>query len=114
MAKVFAIHYFDLKPGANAAAFEAYVAATPFPSLPGWKTHIVKGERGERKGKYGVIHEFDSVETRNHYFPAEGGEPSPEFLQLMSSPEMQAASQQWDSFAPSLGNTVYTDYVVIG
>lgn len=114
MAKVFAIHYFDLKPGANASAFEKFIAADPFPTLSGWNTHIVKGERGERAGKYALIHEFDSVEIRNRYFPAEGGEPNPEVQQLFNSPEMQAAGEQWDAFATSMMQTVYTDYVVVG
>jgi len=34
---------------------------------------ILKGDRGDRKGGYLLIWEFESVAARNEFFPKEGG-----------------------------------------
>jgi len=114
MSKVFAIHHFELKPGASAAALEQLLAANPFPTLPGWKSSYARGERGDRAGKYVLIHEFDSVDIRDRYFPAEGGEVHPDVQRLFEDPKMQAIGDQWDALATPLMGAVYTDYVVVG
>jgi hypothetical protein len=114
MPKVFAIHYFELKPGASAEALDRLLAANPFPTLPGWKSYFARGDRGERASKYVLIHEFDSVEIRDRYFPTEGGAPNPEVERLFNDPTVQAVGQEWDKLATSLMKTVYTDYVVVG
>src|SRR5688572_27763550 len=93
MAKVFSIHEFELKPGASADALDQLIASNQSPTLPGWKTYFVKGERGERVNQYAMIHEFDSAEIRDQYFPSAGGEPSAEVQQLFGSPEMMTLGE---------------------
>lgn len=116
MSKVFAIHTIELKPGVKPETFEKFVAeeVSHMPSLKGWTTHIAKGDRGERRGKYIVIHVFDSPETRDMYFPLEGGQGTEEVQQLFDTQEMQAVGEQWEQYATSLAKTVYTDYIVLG
>ena len=54
MSKVFGMHMIALKPGAKAADFEKFVTKEiyPRPSLAGLKTYLLKGDRGDREGKY--------------------------------------------------------------
>lgn len=113
MTKVFALHYFDLKPEVNAEALEQFLMSNPFPTLPGWRSYYVKGERGERAGRYAILHEFDSAEVRDRYFPKEDGEPHPEFRRLLDSPQMRTLREQWSKLATSMMQAVYTDYAVI-
>ncbi len=114
MSKVFALHYFDLKPDVSAEALEQFLETNPFPTLPGWKSYYVKGERGERAGRYAILHEFDSAEIRDRYFPKEDGIPNPEFQSLLNDPKMQLLRGKWSKLATSIMHAIYTDYMVIG
>jgi hypothetical protein len=46
----------------------------PTVELQGWKTHLLRGDRGERAGKYLVLLEIESLEARDRYFPRPGEE----------------------------------------
>jgi hypothetical protein len=74
MAKVFSIHYLELKDYADAAEFEQ-VVIDEFEKLPhweGWQGWITKGERGDGVGKYAMIWEIESLESRNKATPSLG------------------------------------------
>ena len=114
MSKVFALHYFELKPDVTTEALEQFLASNPFPTLPGWKSYYVRGERGERAGKYAILHEFDSAEIRDRYFPNADGVPNAEFQSLLSDPKMQSLRGEWSKLATSMMQAIYTDYAVIG
>lgn len=114
MSKVFALHYFEIKPDVSPEALERFLETNPFPTLPGWRSYYLKAERGERSGKYALLHEFDSIEIRDRYFPKEDGTPHPEFQELLNSPKMQSLRGKWSQFATSVMYAVYTDYMVIG
>src|SRR4051794_16213157 len=55
--RMIGIHQLELKPGITAEQFEQFLARefqhqrTP----SGWKTSILKGDRGERTGRYAVM-----------------------------------------------------------
>ncbi len=71
MPKLYSVHPVELRPGVKAEDFENYVkegwpSYTPY---PGWKAHILKGDRGDRDGKYTVLLEIESIEARNRIFP---------------------------------------------
>jgi len=54
MPKVFGLHEIELQPGVEPEEYERVFAeeiASSF-TLPGWKIHLLKGERGTRDGKY--------------------------------------------------------------
>ncbi len=67
MAKIFSVIPIELQDGVTGEAFEAFWQNeyAPQGDLLGWTSHLVKADRGERAGKYAVIWELPSVESRN-------------------------------------------------
>ena len=59
MPKVFALHEIELQPGLEPEEYERFFAEkmAPMLELPGWKTRLLKGDRGARTGKYLVLFE---------------------------------------------------------
>ena len=56
--------------------------------LSGMTMRLLKGDRGDREGKYLVMFEFDSVERRNQLFPEAGPaarQGSAEFMEWMGA-----------------------------
>lgn len=111
MSKVFGMHMIALKPGVKAEDFEKFVTEEVYPlfSLEGTESYLLKGDRGDREGKYLVMYEFESVEVRDRFFPSPG-EMSKEAQQLFES--WAATSEKWDSFATPM-DAISTDYVVV-
>ncbi len=112
MAKVYGIHEIELHPGADPAAFEQLFAAGAEldAAYEGWTPYLLKGERGERKGKYMMLVEIESLAARDRYIPDSG--PTAEGLDV----EQRAADYwaRWQQLATVPGtDTVFTDYVVI-
>jgi len=114
MSKVFGMHMIALRPGVKAEDFEKFVIEEAYP-LP-WpsEVYLLKGDRGDREGKYLVMWEFESVEARDRYYPAPG-QPSEEYQQFMEShaAELQTVFEKWETFATPV-DTICTDYVVVG
>ncbi len=112
MSKVFGMHMIALRPGVKAGDFEKFVTKEiyPLPSLAGMKTYLLKGDRGDREGKYLIMYEFESVEVRDRYFPSPG-EASKEVQQVLGS--YAAVMEKWATFATPL-DEITTDYVVVG
>ncbi len=114
MAKVFGIHQIELKPDANVAEFERFVRDeySALPRFHSWQVSIAKGERGENVGKYVLIFEVESLETRNRDSP-DDGTYSPEFQKWLgtNSPTFDKVSSY---LTAPLGGGVFTDYVAIG
>jgi hypothetical protein len=115
MSTVFSIHNLEPRPGVSFADYEKVLLESLQFSQPlaGWKMHLVKGDRGDRKGRYAVIYEFDSVEVRNRYFPAEGGEVSQEVQQMMASLPTELA-ERFNALVAVMPGVIYTDYVEQG
>lgn len=113
MSKIISIHTLEPASGANMADFEAFMQeladGAPFQAA-GWRSYVVKGDRGARKGKFVVVHEFASVEARNRYFPVEGGDPPAETMQLMSTFGTEDMDKRWNALVSE--NDVYTDYIL--
>ena len=71
---------------------------------------LLKGDRGDREGKYLVMFEVESVERRDELFPEAGPaarQMSGELMQWMSGAGPSLA--RWSEFA-TLFDTIYTDY----
>jgi hypothetical protein len=64
MSKVYGIHEIVLHPGVDEASFEQFCKES-FYEAEGWKYTLLKGDRGQRAGKYAVLIEVESVETRD-------------------------------------------------
>ena len=108
MAKVFSIHSLDLRPGVQEAEFERFVREKllSLVDFPGEKLSVLKGDRGERAGKYAILVEIDSVETRDRYYPGDG---------LSAEAQALVAQQEnWQKIADEFGTYItdsITDYV---
>lgn len=110
---VFSIREFELRSGVKPEDFENYVQQELTHALSQAKTgahfRILKGDRGDRKGGYILIWEFESVAARNEFFPKEGGGAS------------AACQQQWKRIKLALEKFSiyvkekhsYTDYVTV-
>ena len=111
MAKVFGLHRVRLRRGINAEEFEKFVTEEVFP-LPwsGLSVHLLKGDRGDREGKYLWVYEFESIEAREEVFPE--GQLSEEFQQFFES--HAAVWEKCNTFAHPLPDPFNTDYVVVG
>ena len=116
MPKVFGLHEIELQPGVQPEEYERFSAEkiAPSPELAGWKTHLLKGERGTRAGKYLVLLEIESLEARDRYFPRPG-EESEEFTRFFEQhPEAAAALEKWQELGPFGSETdISTDYVAV-
>jgi hypothetical protein len=113
MAKVFGIHMIGLRPNVTAEDFERFVVEEIPPTglFPGVQQHLLKGDRGDREGKYLLLFEFESVEARDRLFPAPD-QVSEEAQRHIDS--MQTLWERWATFAPLPGApTIYTDYVAV-
>ncbi len=112
MTKVFGLHTIAVKPGVKAEDFEKFITEE-VAALPPWEgvdMYLLKGDRGDREGKYLWVVEFASVEVRQRYFPAPG-EASPEAQQILAS--WAKAAEKWETLATPM-SVIYTDYVVVG
>src|SRR4029453_6827012 len=116
MPTVYGLHEIELQPGVEPDEYERFFAEelALSPELPGWKVHLLKGERGARAGKFLVLLEIESLEARDRYFPSPG-EESEEFTRFFQEhPEAAAAWEKWEKLSPLGSKThVSTDYVAV-
>lgn len=111
MARVLGIHEVGLVAGTDPAEFEKAAAEMlAQPELEGWRTRVLRGQRGPRTDQYLVVFEIDSVEARDRYFPHEGSESSDETDRFeQEHPEASAAWQRF--FGMTVHEGTATDYV---
>lgn len=112
MAKVFGMHMIALRPGVKAEDFEKFVIEEiyPVPNFEGFNNYLLKGDRGDREGKYLWVIEIESVEARDKIFPAPG-ELSEEAQQFFVA--QGAVFEKWATLATPM-DMISTDYVVVG
>ena len=112
MAKVFGMHMIELHPGVKAEDFEKFIVDEVYPAttFDGWNYYLLKGDRGERAGKYLMMVEIDSIEARDRIYPSpnEASEEAMKFHQAQA-----AALEKWATLATPM-NADSTDYVVVG
>lgn len=114
MSKVLSIHTYEPRPGANLEDYEQLMLDTArylqnF-AAEGWRSYMFKGDRGANKGKYSLIHEFDSLEARNRYWPVEDGGPTEETQRVFFD---DYGSEMVDRWYALVGDSIYTDFVVM-
>ena len=113
MAKVLGMHAVALKPGVNEQEFEEFFRTEILPlyrKVPGQIAHLLKGDRGERAGKYLLLIELESTERRDQIYPAEGA-IAEDVLQLVGNIEPLMATLS--TFATDFPDPRYTDYVMV-
>lgn len=118
---VVAIRELTLKEGVDSEEFERFATEEFTPTfdeqVPGVRAFILKGERGDKKGGYSFALIFDSVNTRDYYYPFEhGGEASvPANAMELWRPAHEAIFEQLVQYVTGIGEEKnYTDYVVLG
>jgi hypothetical protein len=111
MAKAFSITPIELRSGVRGEDFERFWLQeyAPLGVKLGWASHLLKADRGERAGKYAVVWECPSVESRDRYVPAPG-QHSQELLQTLG-PIFGELNRKLDTLV--LGFP-FTDYVELG
>ena len=75
-AQVIAVHQLELKPEVKEKDFEHLIIDKLLPlydKIDGQKAFLMKGDRGNRTGKYAIFLTFESVEVRDRIYPAKGG-----------------------------------------
>lgn len=117
MAKIFGMHMIGLRPGVKGEDFEKFFRekVAPLPGYPGTRWHLLKGERGDRVGKYLVMVEIESVEARNRFAPTpdESSDEGQRFMETQKEAIMPVLAE-WEKLASMIGApTIYTDYVVV-
>lgn len=79
MGEVLVFNVPDLKPDADTKAFEQYVLTQVAPawkkSAPGMELHLVRADRGSRKGQYMLAWTTDTRDRRKGYASTSGGSP---------------------------------------
>ncbi|GAA3690561.1 hypothetical protein GCM10022204_01890 [Microlunatus aurantiacus] len=113
MARVLGVHEIELKPGVDPDRFEKAASEVVTSAQPeGWRTLVLKGERGPRSGNYLIIFEIDGPEARDRLYPAEGQASAEESDRFdREHPETAAA---WERLSELIVHfEVATDYMVL-
>lgn len=114
MAKVSEMHTFELKPLVDEKTFEEFVLKELCPiyrRVPGQAAQLLKGDRGERAGKYLILVEVESVERRDQIYPPGAEDGYPEEIQAL----LGNVEAVWDRFFTFVEpDTSYTSYVMLG
>ena len=112
-APVLSMREFELKPGVDPADFEKFLhndLAAAVRGLQGLKIEVLRGDRGERKNRYILVWQFESVALRDRFFPTEGGWGiSPAFDGVWK--QLKPVMEKFNRYARIDGG--YTDYVTI-
>lgn len=110
---VISVREFELRSGVKPEEFENYARQELTRALSQAKTgtrfRILKGDRGDRKGGYLLIWEFESVAARNEFFPKEGGGASPACQQAWK--RIKLAMEKFSIYVKEKRS--YTDYVIV-
>jgi hypothetical protein len=112
MSKLVCIHDIEVKPGINEAYFKHFFVndIAPTWALFDWRLTLLKGDRGQRTGKYAILIEIKSLEDRDRWTPEEEQRWEDDHKDLMA-----AITKKWAEFSTtdlSGKNEEYTDYIV--
>ena len=115
MSKVYGMHMLTPLPGVTAEEFEKFFTEEFYhlPKVEGWEFYLLKGDRGDREGKYLLLSEIRSVETRERYVTA--SRLTAEGVKYNEIAAVKAAWEKWATIASPMGPIgIFTDYVVVG
>lgn len=113
MSRVLGMHALELKPGVDEHVFEDFICGEILPvyaRVPGQAVHLLKGDRGERAGKYLMVIEIASVERRDQIYPTEG-QFAVDVEELIGN--VDALWEKFYGFVEEPPDPAYTDYVVM-
>jgi hypothetical protein len=107
------MHAVELKPGVDEREFEDFICNQLIPVyrvVPGQTIHLLKGDRGERNGKYMVLIELESPARRDQIYPAEGGFAE-DVQQLVGN--VDPIFEKLATFVENFPDETVTDYVMV-
>lgn len=114
LGEIIAIRYFEI-PEDKKAKFEAFVEEEFHPAyqknIEGYYNYVLKGERGDKIGKYVLFTVFDTADRRNEYYPVAGGLASESFVSQWK--KVQDIDEIFRSYLPYSIDDDYTDYIVV-
>lgn len=108
MPKVFGMRDIELRPDADPDEYERFCRELiPQLGLDGWKTSLLRGDRGSRDGKFTWLYEIESTDARDRYFPA-NGQPSDEMARWF-----EGHPEAWAAVEPGkyVETAEHTDYI---
>ncbi len=112
LPELIAIRELDLRPETNEIVFQNYYnqwCRNIREHTKGVSAWIMKGDRGNRIGKYNMIWGFNYVETRDYYFPVSDITNYPKWNAALSRFKFQAPEE------PLVEDiNEYTDFIVTG
>jgi hypothetical protein len=116
MGKVYGIHELELNPGVDEKSFIQFFNHEFAPAYGGfgWKLILLKGDRGQRAGKYGVLFEIESQKERDRWSPAQNVESEEgKRWEEEHKQQIEYLWKKWLTFSPTdMGSHLeYTDYV---
>jgi hypothetical protein len=111
MSKVYSLHMIALKAGASGPDFERFFheGIEPVPGPGRLTMRLLRGDRGDREGKYLLMFEFESVERQDQIFPEAGPaarQVSGEVMQWMGTAGSSLA--KWNEYTTPF-DAIYTD-----
>ncbi|MFP1723972.1 hypothetical protein ACLECX_13215 [Lonsdalea quercina] len=115
-ARIIGIHNLALRTGVTPAEFECFIAENHhrIEDYPGWKFHLLKGERGNRLDQYVVMMEIESVEALTVFYPEAdiGTQETDKFAQAHR--DTKQMYEEWKKLASFSGSPqIYTDYISV-
>ncbi len=114
MSKVYSIHTLELLPGVTPREFEDFVhyELPAMVAWQGWTFTILKGNRGERTGKYLLLGEVKDLYTRDHYFADENKVTTADLKHAERFPYTMELVDKFHTLVNGFGD-IYTDYTIL-
>lgn len=119
IGEVIAYRELHLLEGVRTEDFEKFIRERLVPAfdqnVPGVTIKVMKGDRGEKKGVYVLLLIFDSINTRNYYFPTEqhGETNMPEKALSLWRPGQIPLVEEFDQYVEPLEENLFTDFNVL-
>jgi len=114
MSKIYSIHTLELRDGVTPAEFEAFVH-DELPAVvawTGWTFSLLKGNRGERTGKYLLLAEVCDIRTRDKYFAEDDHITTASLKHAERFPDTMEIIDKFHTYVNGFGD-IYTDYSVL-
>lgn len=116
IARVIGIHNLALKEGVEPAQFEQFIANNHnrIIDYPGWKFHLLKGERGNRLDQYAVMMEIESMAALNIFYPEPDIATDTAATFAKEHLDTKQMYEEWKRLASFSGSPqIYTDYIAV-
>lgn len=110
MPKVFGIREVELRPDADPDEYERFCREELLPQidLDGWNVHLLRGDVGQRAGRFAWLFEIESTDARERYFPTYD-QPSEEMARWFEQHPEALRALQPGTFVEAENHTDYLD-----